>query len=627
MRLGVAWYPEQHPADRWPEDVRQMAAAGLEIVRVGDFAWSTLEPERGRFAWAWLDRAIELAADAGLDVVLATPTAAPPIWLAVERPEVLSVGPEGARRAYGTRRFTCPTRPAYREESARIASALVERYGRHPAIRAWQLDNEPGHHGSAWCWCDSCESAFHDWLRDRYGTIDALNVAWGTVFWSGAYPSFDAVSLPRPSPATHTPSLLLAHRRFASDMVVAGIAEQHAIVAAGAPGRAIFSNLAARETHVDPEALARVVGAASLNVYPTGFGTTDDVGFVLDLARGHTGRAWIMEHQPGPINWSPSRDPVPPGAVRAWGWRAALHGIEALLFFSWRPTRSGAEQYHAALLRHDGTPDRAYDEVAELAAELRTTRTTAPEILERPPAPIAVLWSLDDEWAVALDPHRPGLSHREFVRAAYAAVRRLGLEADVVAPESDLRGYRAVLAPALQILSEARLSRLVEALDAGVVVALGPRSLVKDVEDCTVEAPHPAGLTELLGARVIDSHATSAGVTLEPYGVPAGPWIEVTAVAEEGAAPEVLASFAGPGYPRGLPAALRRDGLVHVGFSSTEGWAAMLREVLGDRLPLADLPPGREQFVRGERIIEIDHASVSVTGFPGTPRAGLLQGG
>ncbi|MHB8621531.1 MAG: beta-galactosidase, partial [Chloroflexota bacterium] len=358
MRLGVAWYPEQHPPERWADDTRRMARAGLELVRLGEFAWAVLEPSREQFRWAWLDRAIDSAAEAGLRVVLGTPTAVPPVWLLREEPEILSVGPDGQRRAYGSRRFNCPTAPAYRDASRRIVEAMARRYGSHPAIVAWQLDNEPGNHDSARCWCDHCEKAFHAWLRERYGTIDALNRAWGTVFWSGTYPDFEAVRLPRATNAAHSPSLLLAHRRFSAGQSLARVGEQRAIVAAEAPGRTIFANLPATEIAVDGRPFAGLGGVAAINLYPTGMGTPEDAAYLLDLARGHTGRVWVMEHQPGPINWTPTADPVPPGQVRLWGWRAALHGVETFLFFSWRPSRSGSEQYHSGLLRHDGSADR-----------------------------------------------------------------------------------------------------------------------------------------------------------------------------------------------------------------------------------------------------------------------------
>jgi beta-galactosidase len=606
MKLGVAWYPEQHPRERWADDVRQMADAGLQLVRLGEFAWAVIEPERDRFEWAWLDEAISLAEGAGLRVVLGTPTAAPPIWLCRERPEIMIVGPTGQRVPYGGRRFTCPTSAAYREESRRIVSAMAGRYAPNPAVVAWQLDNEPGHHGSWSCCCDESERAFQAWLEQRYGSIDELNRAWGTVFWSGTYPSFEAVKLPRDTPAAHNPSLLLAHRRFSSDAILEGLTEQCEIVKAAAPDRQVLVNLPAHHLDVDQRAIARLVGVAAVNVYPDGVEQPEDGPFLHDLAVGHTGRAWVMEHQPGPVNWTPQAEAVAPGMVRLWGWRAALHGMEALLFFSWRPTRSGAEQYHAGLLHHDGSPDRALGEVSELAAELRRNTT----VLPRPPAKLAVLWSIDDHWAIGLEPRSPGLTHLRLVVAAHAAARRLGLEVDVRAPEDDLAGYTAVLAPALHLAGDERLAALRGMLDADSLLVLGARSLVKDVDDCWLEEPLPGGMARLLGAKVVEAHVPPEDLQVAPYGAPVGPWADVLEVTD--ARSEVLATYSGDSYLDGCPAAVRRDDLVYAGFTSTEAWIGLLRALLDDRLELVEVPPARERFLRDGRVMELDREALSV---------------
>jgi beta-galactosidase len=607
VRLGVAWYPEQQPADRWPDDVRRMADAGLELVRLADFGWAVSEPERDRFEWEWLDRAIELAADAGLQVVLATPTAAPPIWLCLERPEIMIADASGRRVPYGGRRFTCPTSAAYREESRRIVSAMAERYGQHPAVVAWQLDNEPGHHGSWSCCCDESEQAFQAWLEQRYGSIDKLNRAWGAVFWSGTYPSFEAIKLPRDTPAAHNPSLLLAHQRFASAQILKGLAEQKEIVTRHAAGRDTLINLPAHTLDVDHCAIARLAGIAAVNVYPAGVEDVSHGAFLHDLAVGHTGRAWVMEHQPGPINWTASAEPVAPGQVRLWGWRAALHGMETLLFFSWRPTRSGAEQYHSGLLRHDGTADRALDEVSQLAGELGAAGR-----LERPAAKVAVLWSIDDSWAIGLEPRRPGLTHLQLVVPAHAAARRLGLEVDVRSPEDDLTGYQVVLAPALHLLAPGRIASLRAVLDAGALVVLGARSLVKDFEDCWLEEPLPGGLAGDLGARVADSHAPDDSLKVAPFDAPSGPWVDVLEATDPQV--EVLATYSGEGYLDGCSAAVRTGNLVYAGFTSTEAWVELLGVLLGDRLEPVDVAVAKERFVRDGRVIELDHEALEVSG-------------
>ena len=623
MKIGVAWYPEQHPPQRWPDDVRRMADAGLSLVRVGEFAWTALEPERGRFTLDWLDEVVGLAAEAGLGVVMSTPTAVPPVWLTLERPEILTVDADGRRLTAGSRKFTCPTSAAFRDESRRIAGVLAARYGGGTAagqgIVAWQLDNEAGNHVSTWCWCDESERAFRHWLRARYGSIGALNAAWGTVFWSATYPSFEAVQLPRRTAALHSPSLLLAFRRFSSDQVIAGMAEQREIIAAAtaAAGLPILANLPADELNLDPRGLARLCGAAAIDLYPHGHGDREEVAGWLDLAQGHTGRAWVMEHQPGPINWTPTTAPVAPGQVRLWLWRAALHGFEAFLFFSWRPTRSGSEQYHSGLLRHDGTADRGLEEAAVVAREIAALAAADPDALVRPPARVAVLSAVDDHWAIEIDPHRPGLTHRRLVNAAHAGAWRSGLEAVIVDPLDDLTAYDLVLAPALLIWTAERQASLERALAAGTTVVLGPRSLVADVDDCWLETAIPGGLAARLGARVVETFAWDGTVivdgTSEP--LPSGPWVDV--LEPDPRAPdsvEILARFAGDEHPAGRVAAVRNGNLAYCGASSAAAWAAIVRRVAPASLTLTTVPAHAERFVRGDRTIVIDHDRLTVDG-------------
>lgn len=619
MRLGVCWYPEQHPESRWGDDARRMVGAGLELVRLGEFAWGALERMPGAIDSDWLARAIDTAAAAGLDVVLGTPTAVPPRWLVRMRPDIQLVDSDGTRRAAGSRRATCPTAPAYRAASATIVTALVERFGTHDAVIAWQLDNEPGNHDSARCWCSACEGAFQSWVAARYGTLERLNTAWGTAFWSGQYASWDEVDLPRPSSTAQSPSLLLAHRRFASHQVVAGLDEQRAIVAAGSPGRDILVNLYWDDTFVDARDVHDAGGVAAIDAYPHGVEGPEAYAYLLDLARGSAGpggTAWVMEQQPGPINWTAHNPPVPPGQVRLWGWQAALHGIATSLYFSWRPTRSGQEQYHSGLLRHDGSADRGLDEATRLAGELHSVAVRAPAVLLRPRARVAIIHAYEDAWAIEIDPHQAGLTHRALVQPVHAAVHRLGMDADLIGPRDDLTGYDTILAPALHLTSPERIARLLEAIDAGALVVLGPRSLVKDLDDCWLEEPLPGGLSETLGARVIEGLSQTMAVTVEPGGQPAGPWTDVLELLDR-ADPtvEVLATYGGASYLAGSPAAVRRGPLAYVGCSSVEAWTSILARVLGERgLPVMELAPGVERFIRGDRLISLDHGSLALSG-------------
>ncbi len=593
MRLGVCYYPEHWPPQRWAADAGMMAGLGLQVVRIGEFAWARYEPARDRFDWEWLDRAIDTLAAAGLEVILGTPTATPPIWLAEERPDILLVGPDGRRRPYGSRRHTCPTSAAYREESARVVTALVERYGGHPAVTAWQVDNEPGNHDSARCWCGECQTAFTAWLRDRYGTVERLNEAWGTVFWSQVYPSLDAVRLPAPTSTAHSPSLLLARRRFASRQAVAALAEQYAIVAAGAPGRPVTTNLYLGDLDVDARAVAALGGVSSFDNYPHGTSGWSETAYVLDLAAGAADRAWVMEQQPGHVNWTPLNPAVPPGQVRLWALQAALHGIDTLLFFRWRSARHGQEQYHAALLLHDGSPAPVFGEVGALAGEIASL----------PPggrrARAVLVHSYEDAWAIEIDPHRRGLDHRTFLLPAHRAARRLGYEVDVKGPDADLTSYDLVLAPALHLCTPERLAALHTALGAGSTVVIGPRSLVKDVENVWAGDPLPAGLAGRLGARVVDFAGLSTDAPLAGLPAPAADWAERLEADDA----DVIATWDGGPYG-GAPAAVRRGSLAYAGFLGADAWLALLQRLTG-RDPLAG--PDEERFERDGAAVVLDH--------------------
>lgn len=303
MKLGVSWYPEHVEPSRWPVDAERMRETGLELVRIAEFAWAMMEPARGRFDWAWLDDAIEVLEARGLGVILCTPTAAPPVWLCEERPEILLVREDGSRAPWGTRRHVSFSSTAFRQESRRITSALAERYGEHPAVVAWQLDNEPGNGNTTRSWSPEAEQRFQSWLEHRYGTIEALNDAWGTRFWGQVYPSFGSVKLPRKGPAQHSPSIELAHRRFANEEMTSFVAEQVEIVRAASPGRDLATNHHLSGMDGDFRALGGLTGLLTHNCYPQGISGPLEVAYVHELCRANAGparRGWVMETQPRP---------------------------------------------------------------------------------------------------------------------------------------------------------------------------------------------------------------------------------------------------------------------------------------------------------------------------------------
>jgi alpha-galactosidase len=358
-----------------------------------------------------------------------------------------------APTADGARRARAATPARRRPPTARSRRASSRRWpaatGTADAVTTWQVDNEPGNHDSTRCWCDECAQAFRGWLRDRYGSVDALNAAWGTVFWSQVWPSFEAVELPR---ATVTATTLararappLRQRPGDERAARAGGAADPAVPGAAAAHQPLPRRRRARLPRGRPS--DRPGRPRQL---PARRDRAVRRGLPHDLCRGLADGAapWVVEQQPGPVNWTPTNPPVPPGQVRLWGWQAALHGVDTLLFFRWRrcPLRPGAVP--RGLLRHDATPDRGLAEAVRLGQELRDAD---PGLLRRPAARVALTYAYDDAWALEIDPHAAGLTHRALVLPAQEAAARCGQDVDVVDPVADLTGYDVVLAPALHL--------------------------------------------------------------------------------------------------------------------------------------------------------------------------------
>src|SRR5579884_3478368 len=386
--LGVCYYPEHWPRDRWEPYARQMRELGLTYVRISEFAWSQIEPAPGEWNWGWLDEAIATLAAADLKVVLCTPTATPPAWLVRRHPEILPWDAQGRVREFGSRKHYDHASPVYRAESRRVTEAMAARYGEHKAVAGWQTDNEFGCHGTARSYGPASQVAFRAWLKQRYGTLDALNDAWGTVFWSQTYSEWDRINPPNLTVAEPNPSHILDFYRFANDTIVSFQEEQVAILRRLSPGRWVTHNFMSFFSGFDHYRAAECLDFASWDCYPTGMlaqsnlpeevklrfartGHPDLIGFNHDLYRGLKGGRpfWVMEQQAGQINWAPSNPLPPEGAVRLWTVQANQQGADVVSYFRWRAATMGQELMHSGLLRHDETLDRGGEEVAKLAKD------------------------------------------------------------------------------------------------------------------------------------------------------------------------------------------------------------------------------------------------------------------
>ncbi|QDH33935.1 beta-galactosidase [Porphyrobacter sp. YT40] len=505
MKLGCCYYPEQWPEDIWAEDARRMREMGLALVRIGEFAWSRIEPEPGRYDWAWLDRAIETLHAAGLKVILGTPTATPPKWLVDRMPDMVAIDEQGRPRGFGSRRHYCFSHEGYRAECRRIVTALAERYGKHPAIAMWQTDNEYGCHDTVLSFSAAAASAFRGWLAARYGTPQALNTAWGNVFWSMEYRSFSEVDPPHLTVTEANPAHWLDYRRFASDQVASFNREQVDIIRAHSPGRDITHNFMGFFTEFDHHAVGRDIDVATWDSYPLGFleqfwfsseekaaylrqGHPDIAAFHHDLYRGCTkGARWgVMEQQPGPVNWARFNPAPLPGMVALWTLEACAHGAELTSYFRWRQAPFAQEQMHAGLLRPDSTEAEAAPEVRAAAEVLAAIGPQATA-----PAPVALVFSYEAAWVIGIQPQGASFRYLELVFECYSALRARGLDVDILSPEADLSGYRMVVVPTLPIVPEGFARRLA-ALECPVL--LGPRSGSKTRSFCIPEGLAPGDL-------------------------------------------------------------------------------------------------------------------------------------
>lgn len=505
--LGVCYYPEHWPESQWEEDATRMAALGLTWVRIGEFAWARLEPEPGRWDWSWLDRAIQTLGGHGLKVVLGTPTATPPRWMLDRHPDMLAVDRQGRPRGFGSRRHYDFAHPGYRAECARIVAAMAERYGRNPHVAAWQTDNEYACHDTVLSFSPVALTAFRNWLAQKYQSPDALNRAWGNVFWSMDYASFDDIGLPNLTVTEANPAHWMDYRRFASDMVVEFNRLQTEIIRrhSSAP---ITHNYMGRITDFDHFKLGADLDIASWDAYPLGFlsdrleapadhkrrfvrqGDPDFQAFHHDLYRAvGRGRWWIMEQQPGPVNWAPYNPDPLPGMARLWAWEAFAHGAEAVCYFRWRQAPFAQEQMHAGLLRPDSAPAPAHDEAATVALELAAMPDQGTAR-----ADVALVFDYESAWAWETQPQGRDFDYFRLAFHFYRGLRRLGLNVDILPPDTaDLSGYRLVLAPGVATLSASLLAAL--SAFAGQSL-LGPRSNSKTADFAT-PVPLPPNLPGL----------------------------------------------------------------------------------------------------------------------------------
>jgi beta-galactosidase len=501
--MGTDWYPEQWPESRWEEDLRLMEAANLKVVRIAEFAWSRMEPSEGRYDLDWLERAISLAAKHHIVSVIGTPTAGPPAWLTQKYPDTLRVDENGHRATHGNRAHGSVSSPRYREFCRRIAEQMAIRFGHNPNVVGWQIDNEYGY--ALMSYDDVARRQFQDWLQAKYKTLDNLNSRWTTSYWSQTYDNWTEIPIPI---GGHNPGLMLEWKRFVTYTWASY--QQNQIDAIRKPSDArqfITGNFMGFFDGFDHYQISESLTFASWDDY-VGSGHVDPVynGLAHDLTRGFKRQNfWVIETQPGAVNWAPVNNFLNRGEARAMAWQAIGHGADDVNYWQWRSALNGQEEIHGVLVGPDGTPVPFYDEVSQTAHEFAQVESSFRDTI--PVSQVALLYSYDSHWAIQFQKHTEKYDDIGLLKSYYRALRQLSQSVDVVSPYAPLDSYKLVVAPSLNVLPKDLADHLLEYVRNGGQLVFGPRSGMKDEFNALLPQRQPGYLADALGGRVEQYYA------------------------------------------------------------------------------------------------------------------------
>ena len=503
LLMGAAWYPEQWPEARWEEGLRLMEAANLKVVRIAEFAWSRMEPSEGHYDFDWLERAINLAAKHHIISVVGTPTATPPAWLTQKYPDTLRVDEHGERAIHGNRAHASSTSPRYREFCRRIAGQMAIRFGHNPNVVGWQIDNEYGY--ALMSYDDVTRKQFQDWLQAKYKTLDNLNARWTTAYWSQTYDNWTQIPIPI---GGHNPGLMLEWKRFVGYTWTSYQQNQIDVIRKHADARQFFTgNFMGFFDGFDHYPITEPLTFASWDDY-VGTGHVDPAGNGLahDLTRGFKRQNfWVMETQPGAVNWSSLNNFLNRGEARARAWQAIGHGADDVNYWQWRSALNGQEEIHGVLVGPDGTPVPFLDEVTQTAREFAQVESNFRDTV--PVSQVALLYSYDSHWAIQFQKHTEKYDDIGLLKSYYRELRQLSQSVDVISPYAPLDSYKLVAAPSLNVLPKDLADHLIEYVRNGGHLVLGPRSGMKDEFNALLTQRQPGFLVDALGARVEQYYA------------------------------------------------------------------------------------------------------------------------
>jgi beta-galactosidase len=497
--IGVDYYPEQWPPNRIQTDIDMMKQSGIKIIRIGEFAWSKIEPNEGEYNIEWLEKIVDMLTKEGFSIIIGTPTASPPPWVAKKYPDTLIVDYTGNRAVYGIRRQFCPNNPTYRELCRKVILRIAEAFVAEERVIGYQIDNEL-HFGESnpwrYCYCQYCIKSFREYLKKRYGTLDELNKKMGTISWSHEYYDWEEIDPPVPPFDLYNRSLTLEWMRFRSESFIDFFNFQKEIIRSVDPGKIITTNFMGIYPELDYYRLGRETDVPSTDVYPR-FGRDEyepsSIAMIYDATRcmSREGKFWVTELQSGPtdgysvvsvhgqvltlkIGLTPE-----PGEIRKWFWQAVAHGAEKVLFFRWRTYHSGKEQFWHGILDHNGLENRRLREIKDISNEVAQLSDELDKAYIE--TPIALLFSYDALWSSDVIEHGYyDVTYQEYLYEVYKSLFNMRLQVDVISPYHDLTKYKLIIAPFLYLASDDLLKKLEDYVSNGGFLILTARSMVKD---------------------------------------------------------------------------------------------------------------------------------------------------
>jgi beta-galactosidase len=567
MTIGSYYYPEHWPKAYWANDLKKMADVGFEFTHFGEFAWSFIEPEEGRFDFSWLDEAVELAHKNRIKVIMCTSTPTPPAWMAQKHPEILMMNDEGRVIQHGSRQQISWSSAVYREYVSKMVEAIGKHYGNDKRIWGWQLDNEPSHYGQ-YDYSDAAQKSFRKWLKAKYKTIDSLNETWGTSFWSIRYDNFDQILIPNQKEliAQPSPHAVLDFKRFSAEECNDFLAMQYKILRKYiSPDQFITTNLMPEHVDVDPTKINSLdfvtytkylVAGYDKGIGPQGFrmGSSTSIGFANDFFRPFNGVTGVMELQPGQVNWGKFNPQPMPGVVRMWIWHAFAGGNKFVCNYRFDKPITGGEQYHYAILNADrktiSTSGIEYIKVINEIKELRKhydANAAVPQRYQKRLA--AVLYNPDNRWEEDNQPQTNQWNFMSHLKRYYGALKQLGAPVDVITEEKDFSKYPVMVAPSYQLLDAKLVERWMQYVENGGHLILTSRTGQKDRNGKLWEAQWAEPVYDLIGAKIpfYDLLPDTVLGTIK-FGTATYKWNNWADVLEANAGTEVWASYTNQFY-------------------------------------------------------------------------------